>query len=552
MARLYSDSTVLRTVSDLSALPRRRICVVGAGRWGKNHIRTLHELGCLGGVAEASGDTRAELAALYPDLKIYADLREAEKAGFDGFTVATPAETHFEIAKFLLEAGHPVLVEKPMAMSSAEARELAQIGSKSGVPAMTGHVLLFHPAIEKIGEFVRSGRIGKLQYLYSNRLNLGTVRKEENILWSFAPHDISIFQTLIGSAPTEVVSRGGAFVQPQVQDSTMTVLTYPDNVVGHIFVSWLHPFKEHRLIVIGSKGMISFEDSSGDRSLKFYEKGIDWIQGEPVKHDGVIESVDYDPTPPLTRELAYFIDLIATGGTATISNADSAIEVLEILERASASLIGGEGRPGPAPLRPAPLKPKESPPGSFVHPSSYLDEGATIGEGTRIWHFSHVQSGARIGSKCSIGQNVNIGNNVRIGDHVKIQNNVSVYEGVELEDYVFCGPSLVFTNVNDPRSKYPQRGTEHYRKTLVCTGATLGANATIVCGHTIGRHAFIAAGAVVTGDVPDYALMMGVPARHAGWICECGEKLSANEGRVRCSRCERAYEIKGEKVTPHE
>lgn len=526
--------------------------MIGAGRWGKNHIRTLHELGCLGGIAEPGDETRAELASLYPDVPLYANLRDAEKEGFDGFTVATPAETHFEIAKFLLRAAHPVLVEKPMALCSSEARELARIAEETGTPLMTGHVLLFHPAIEKIGELVRSGKLGKLQYLYSNRLNLGTVRKEENILWSFAPHDISIFQSLIGAFPSEIVSRGGAFVQPGIHDSTMTVLTYPDNIIGHIFVSWLHPFKEHRLIVIGSKGMISFEDSSEERSLKFYEKGIDWIQGEPVKHDGLTESIEYDPTPPLTRELAYFIDRIAAGGAPEISNAESAIEVLEILERASESLISGIAEPASPASGNTTMDSTKLPRGAFVHPSSYLDDGAAIGEETKVWHFSHIQSGARLGRKCSIGQNVNIGNNVRIGDWVKIQNNVSVYEGVELEDYVFCGPSMVFTNVNDPRSKYPQRGTEHYVRTLVRTGATIGANATIVCGHTIGRHAFIAAGAVVTGDVPDYALMMGVPAKRVGWMCECGERLSGDAGRVRCSRCDRAYDIEGEQVTPHE
>jgi len=194
----------------------------------------------------------------------------------------------------------------------------------------------------------------------------------------------------------------------------------------------------------------------------------------------------------------------------------------------------------------------------FVHPSSYVDDGVEIGAGTKVWHFSHVQSGARIGKNCSIGQNVNVACNVRIGDHVKIQNNVSVYEGVELEDHVFCGPSMVFTNVTDPRSKYPQRGTEHYRKTLVRQGATLGANATIVCGHTLGRHCFIGAGAVVTNDVPDYALMLGVPARQAGWMCECGERLghvedpprrattrrSAGADRAACARCGRNYLIK--------
>jgi UDP-2-acetamido-3-amino-2,3-dideoxy-glucuronate N-acetyltransferase len=174
----------------------------------------------------------------------------------------------------------------------------------------------------------------------------------------------------------------------------------------------------------------------------------------------------------------------------------------------------------------------------FVHESSYIDEDVSIGEGTSIWYFSHVQKGARIGQNCTIGQNVNIGDNVIIGSHVKIQNNVSVYEGVELEDYVFCGPSMVFTNVKSPRCKYPQKGSSHYVKTLVKEGATIGANATIVCGHTIGRHAFIAAGAVVAADVPDYALMVGVPAKRRGWVCECGEQLKIG---MTCKKCGRAY-----------
>lgn len=525
--------------------------MAGAGRWGKNHIRTLQELGCLGGIVESHPGTRAELEALYPGVPVLGNLRDAIEAEFDGFTVATPAETHYEIARFLLGHGKPVLVEKPLALRSAEAEDLARVAGENGAQLMVGHVLLFHPAIEKIGEAVRGGKLGKLQYLYSNRLNLGTVRKEENILWSFAPHDISIFQYLIGEPPREVVSRGGAFVQPHIHDSTMTVLTYPENVIGHIFVSWLHPFKEHRLIVIGSKGMLSFDDSSEERSLRFYEKGINWVQGEPVKHEGATETIPYDPTPPLTRELAYFIERIADHKPIERADAASAIEVLKILERATGSLLAEHVRAEPVAPGSNAAAPAKSPP-YFVHPSSYVDAGATIGEGTKIWHFSHVQSGARIGAKCSLGQNVNIGNKVVIGDGVKIQNNVSVYEGVEIEDDVFCGPSMVFTNVKDPRSKYPQRGSEHYLRTRVKTGASIGANATIVCGHTIGRHAFIAAGAVVTTDVPDYALMMGVPARRTAWVCECGETLPPAEHHVRCPRCGRQYEIDGERAIPHE
>lgn len=177
-------------------------------------------------------------------------------------------------------------------------------------------------------------------------------------------------------------------------------------------------------------------------------------------------------------------------------------------------------------------------PDYFVHESSYVDEGAQIGAGTRIWHFCHVQSGAVIGERCSLGQNVNIGQNARIGNFCKIQNNVSIYEKVELEDYVFCGPSCVFTNDPTPRAEYP-KGSAGYKRTLIRRGASIGANATIVCGVEVGRYALVAAGAVVTHDVPDYALVAGVPARRIGWVCACGEKL---DEKLACQNCGREYD----------
>jgi len=178
----------------------------------------------------------------------------------------------------------------------------------------------------------------------------------------------------------------------------------------------------------------------------------------------------------------------------------------------------------------------------FVHQTSIVDDNCQIGDNTKIWHFSHIQSGTKIGENCSFGQNVNVGNNVKIGNNCKIQNNVSIYEGVELEDYVFCGPSMVFTNVLNPRCKYPQRGSEHYSKTLVKEGTSIGANATIVCGNTIGKHAFIAAGTVVTKDVPDYAMIVGVPGKIVGWVSEAGKKLDfSKSNKDFCETSNRTY-----------
>ncbi|MBK7499813.1 MAG: N-acetyltransferase [Ignavibacteriales bacterium] len=179
-----------------------------------------------------------------------------------------------------------------------------------------------------------------------------------------------------------------------------------------------------------------------------------------------------------------------------------------------------------------------------------VDDNVEIGEGTKVWHFSHIQSGSKIGKKCVFGQNVNVGNNVSIGDFCKVQNNVSIYEGVTLEDYVFCGPSMVFTNILDPKCKYPQVGAQFYIKTLVKEGASIGANATIVCGHTLGKHCMIGAGTVVTKDVPDYALVIGTPGRVVGWVSEAGKKLKFDaEGKAFCEKSGKNYLLKDGVVT---
>ena len=318
--------------------PLKNVCVVGAGYWGKNHIRTLHELGALGGIVEMNREVFSELASKYPDVKTYTKLDDALTNGeFAGFTVATPAKTHYEIAKKILKAQKHVLVEKPLTLKIKHAEHLVTLAKEYEINLMVGHVLLFHPAIRKIKELIEDGKIGKLQYIYSNRLNLGQVRSEENVFWSLAPHDISIFQYFTESYPKEIKANGSTFLQEGIHDSTITQLKYPNGVEGHIFVSWLHPFKEHRLVVIGSEAMITFEDSAEGKPLKLYSKKFDMTNGIPEKIDGPVQLIDYDQKMPLTEEFKYFINHF-DGEKPEIANGYHALEVTKILVEASKQL----------------------------------------------------------------------------------------------------------------------------------------------------------------------------------------------------------------------
>ena len=244
--------------------------------------------------------------------------------------MATPAKTHYPVAKQAMETGKHVLVEKPLALEKKHAEELIHLSEKNNVNLMVGHVLLFHPAIKKIKELINKGKIGKLQYIYSNRLNLGQVRTEENVFWSLAPHDISVFQYFTNSFPTSIHASGSAFLQEGIHDSTLTQLKYPSGVEGHIFVSWLHPFKEHRLVVIGTEAMITFEDSSEGKPLKLYAKKIDMEKGIPEKIDGPVTLIDYEQKMALTEELQYFVSHL-DGKKPNIANGQHALEVTKIL-----------------------------------------------------------------------------------------------------------------------------------------------------------------------------------------------------------------------------
>ena len=317
---------------------KKKICVIGAGYWGKYHIKTLDKLGSLGGVMDLERHQLKIISNQYPGIRTHLEIKEALSANYDGYVIATPANTHFKIAKMLIKEKKPVLIEKPMTLSLKEAEDIVALSNSNKVNVLIGHVLLFHPAIIKIKKLIINGKIGELQYIYSNRLNLGKVRTQENVFWSLAPHDIAIFQYLTNSTPKVINAEGSTFLQQGIPDSTITQLEYENGVKGHIFVSWLHPFKEHRLVVIGSDAMISFDDSLDDKPLKLYSKRIELNSGAPEKIDGPVEDIFFEKKMPLTAELEYFLEKL-NSEEVLISNAHNGCEVVRVLTKASEQLL---------------------------------------------------------------------------------------------------------------------------------------------------------------------------------------------------------------------
>tara|TARA_B100001250_G_C19817496_1_gene799578 strand:- start:12856 stop:13809 length:954 start_codon:yes stop_codon:yes gene_type:complete len=315
-----------------------KICVVGCGYWGKNHISTLNKLGYLGAVVDTDQSQLSKFSDKYTNIKIFTSLNNAlQDKSLNAFVIASPSATHYPVAREIIKSGKHVLVEKPLALSSKDAHKLIELAKKNRVNLMVGHVLLFHPAIIKMKELIEKNKIGKLQYIYSNRLNLGQVRSEENVFWSLAPHDISLFQFFTESYPLDIKAFGGDFLQKGIHDSTITMIEYPNNIKSHIFVSWLHPFKEHRLVIIGSEGMLTFEDSKKNSPLKFYDKKFQAGEKIPEKIDGPVQEINYEKKLPLTLELEYFIDHL-DGEQLKLCNGESALDVIKILENASSHL----------------------------------------------------------------------------------------------------------------------------------------------------------------------------------------------------------------------
>ena len=313
-----------------------RIAVIGCGYWGKNLVRNFNQLGSLSMVVDATPEGRERSIELAPGVPVEAEVEAAIRSGAKGIVIATPAETHYTLARQALEAGKDVFVEKPLALTYEQGAHLVGLAKRSGRILMVGHVLEYHPAIVKMLELVRNGDLGKIRYIYSNRLSLGKIRREENILWSFAPHDVAVILSLTGTMPFEVVACGGAYVQPNIADVTVTNLLFDNGVRAHIHVSWLHPFKEQRLVVIGSRKMASYDDVS--KRLVLYDQHVEWQEGQPIPVKGNGEEVSFPDDEPLRQECQAFLDAINSRQQPK-TDGRSGLRVLSVLQAAQRSLV---------------------------------------------------------------------------------------------------------------------------------------------------------------------------------------------------------------------
>src|SRR6266550_299381 len=307
-----------------------QIAVAGCGNWGKNLVRNFHRLGALSHICDSDAARLSQLAEQYPDVLTtdnYEDVLTNDN--IKAVIISTPAEQHAWMAEAALLAGKDVFVEKPLALRYRDGEKLVRLAQQFNRILMVGHLLEYHPAILKLKQVIDSGELGKIQYIYSNRLNLGCVRREENILWSFAPHDIAVILRLIGDLPLEVTSTGGAYLQPNIADVTVTNLLFDNGVRAHIFVSWLHPYKEHRLVVIGAKKMASFNDGATGKELMLYDQGMDWVNGALVPRKGDGTNIEFDVDEPLKIECQHYLECLRTRESPR-TDGPSALNVLRV------------------------------------------------------------------------------------------------------------------------------------------------------------------------------------------------------------------------------
>ena len=314
-----------------------KLAAVGAGYWGVNLIRVFHRLGVLGRICDFNVPRLQQLAAEYPDVPVEPSYDAIlNDSSIDAVVIATPAETHYDLARRALRAGKDVFVEKPLVLRADEAEELTALSARMGRILMVGHLLEYHPAIARLQQLITEGEMGRIEYIYSNRLNLGKVRREENALWSFAPHDISVILLLLKELPIQVTATGGTYLQPNIADVTVSTMLFSHGTRAHLFVSWLHPYKEQKLVVVGEKRMAVFDDVRKTEKLQLYDKRIDLVNGQFVVERPTAQAVDFPADEPLMVECRHFIECVETRRTPKSDGVD-AWRVLKVLEASQRS-----------------------------------------------------------------------------------------------------------------------------------------------------------------------------------------------------------------------
>jgi predicted dehydrogenase len=314
---------------------KAKICVIGGGGWGQNHIKTLDRLGYLGGIVDVSLEILKSYDNLNSQCLKFTNLDEAINQNFDGFVIATPAETHYDIAKKLIKHSNNVLIEKPVCLNFKDANDLLLLAKQNNSFIMGGHLLLFHPAFIKIRELIKTNLIGDIKYMYSNRLNFGKVRNHENALWSLGPHDISLLLFFNNENIKSISYSESKIINREISDSSLINIKFNNDIDSHIYLSWFHPYKEHNFVIIGDKGMISYKDSDPKKEIIFYHKSIEFEKGNNFKHnlkDEGFESIDYAISSPLDSELNYFVESIKNN-KKDLGNFELSINVVKILEK---------------------------------------------------------------------------------------------------------------------------------------------------------------------------------------------------------------------------
>lgn len=489
--------------------------LVGAGYWGKNLFRDFKDLRVLAGVCETYNTDK--LREDNPELYVTDSWPEfLSRDEISAVAIALPAEMHYQFVREALLANKDVFVEKPLALDITEAEELVDLAKQKSKILMVGHVLRYHPCVRKVQELIKEGAIGNIRYINCSRRNLGKIRQQENVLWSFAPHDISLVLSLMNnSLPLKVTCVGQKYLHPDIHDITDSFLEFQGNCYAHISVNWLYPKKEQRTTIVGDKGMIVFND----RKPRGQKVTIcsEYLNQEPgtipvAKERREVRFVGcaWSDESPLYLECKHFSDCCLSRDDP-VTNGEEGLRVLRVLDACHKQLL--ENKNGDR-IHSEPRKRYQT------HETAIVSADSRIGEGTRIWRYTHILDGV-IGKSCSVGQNCFVAG--ILGDGCKVQNNVSVYKGVRCGNNVFLGPSMVFCNDKTPRAAYSKNG--NYMETVVEDDVTIGSNATILPGIRLGKGCFVGAGAVVTKDVDPYTLVVGNPAKPIGKVNKEGQRL---------------------------